>query len=139
LTDKSNHITQSYEENLAATARNLEDVLKTVGTKLEAEDKLEIQEIVDAAANLALDCSLQKARLYVFAIDEKEAVQTLKKTDVEDSNKRNETADNQDKDALEGVVELSISPGLKCLGDGRGASLNEPPQVISPARVFLSS
>jgi hypothetical protein len=129
-------IMKSYEANVKSVTDALTNALQTVGSKVTGDDRTEIQDIVAAAAALALECSSQKSRIQTFEMDTDNYVRSYSKVEVENYNKRMQ--EDEDAETLEGYVELYISPGLKRIGDGRGGSLNEPPKILSKAQVFLN-
>jgi hypothetical protein len=130
-------IIESYNKNLAALRTKLEQTLSSVGSRVTSDDRAEIADIVEYAANLALDCISQKARLFTFAIKENDGIRTYSRNEIEDRNLKNQNDD--DTENIEGVVELYLSPGLRRLGDGRGGSLHGAPIVLSKAQVFMTA
>jgi hypothetical protein len=128
-------ITRSYCENKRVLEQKLVDVIQTIGSEVSKEERYEISNIVEAAANLAMESAAQKSRIQTFSINADERVKTYDTADLDDRNLKNR--EDMEEETVRGMIELFISPGLERVGDARGGSLIEPPKVLSRAQVFM--
>ncbi|KAF4631948.1 hypothetical protein G7Y89_g6188 [Cudoniella acicularis] len=119
------YIVESHSNQLSEVTQTLMDTISKVTTKSKTN---EIEAVVSRASALAIDLSIQRSRMQLYAPPPDEVLPARGQDTYEILN--------AEADVGGGKVQFAVMPGLKKTGDAKGGFL-ETTTVLRPAAVYL--
>lgn len=117
---------------LVNTFDRVKETLSDVLRRVSYDDKQdEVGRVVEKASELALIFGRARCRLELFDAPVNHIIRTAQSARPDE-----QFSDCKEPRLSEGVVLLFVSPGLRRIGDGRGANLDQR-TILCPADVFL--